>query len=118
MYLQDIERALENHPSPGESADNWYYWQNLVWDRPNPPGAIPTISITVPGLGEVSVVERVGGGEGEGDHMHIVFRVADSHVEHFFKKSGYYSSWDSSDWDGAFVEVHPREKTITVYEER
>jgi hypothetical protein len=36
--------------------------------------------------------------------------------ERFFKKVGYYDSWDSSNWDGDLTEVRPREKTVTVYE--
>lgn len=34
----------------------------------------------------------------------------------FFKKYGYYDSWESSAWDGSLTEVRPREKMITVYE--
>lgn len=33
----------------------------------------------------------------------------------FYRKVGYYDSWDSSDWDGKFVEVKPVEKTIIDY---
>lgn len=36
--------------------------------------------------------------------------------DRFFKKVGYYNSWDSSNWDGSLTEVRPREKTVTVYE--
>lgn len=36
--------------------------------------------------------------------------------DRFFKKVGYYDSWNDSSWDGGFVEVRQREKTVTVYE--
>lgn len=36
--------------------------------------------------------------------------------DRYFKKVGYYDSWNSSNWDGSITEVVPREKTITVYD--
>ena len=58
-----------------------------------------------------NVIEQVGG-EGQGDHMHVVFQVGDQ----LFKKSGYHVSHDGSYWDGPLEEVRPVEKTVTVYE--
>ena len=52
------------------------------------------------------------GGEGQGDHMHVVFRVGDQ----LFKKSGYHVSHDGSYWDGPLEEVKPVKKTVVVYE--
>ena len=52
------------------------------------------------------------GGEGLGDHAHVVIRVDDK----LFKIDGYYSSYDGTDWDTEWYEVKPAEKTITVYE--
>lgn len=34
----------------------------------------------------------------------------------FFKKMGYYDSWESSEWDGTLTEVVPVEKTVVTYE--
>lgn len=36
--------------------------------------------------------------------------------DRFFKKVGYYNSWESSDWDGSLIEVKPVTKTVIVYE--
>ncbi|QIN94157.1 hypothetical protein PP459_gp076 [Streptomyces phage Wakanda] len=42
----------------------------------------------------------------------LVFTVGDR----FFRKHGYYDSWEGGAWDGGLEEVRPREKMITVYE--
>jgi hypothetical protein len=71
----------------------------------------------VEGLMDLVVVEAVGG-EGEGDHCHVVLK-ATTHLGHeiYFKKDGYYSSWDGKNWeDGEFYHAIPRLKTITVYD--
>lgn len=52
------------------------------------------------------------GGEGQGDDIWFVIGIGDQ----FFRKSGYYASHYGTDWDGAFEEVRPVEKTVTVYE--
>ncbi|QIN94164.1 hypothetical protein PP459_gp069 [Streptomyces phage Wakanda] len=58
-------------------------------------------------------VDRVGGSEGEGDHMAVVFRIGDQ----LFEKTGYYNSWDSNDWEPDYYleEVEPYEVTVTRY---
>lgn len=35
--------------------------------------------------------------------------------DRFFKKVGYYDSWDSCSWDGNLFEVAPFEKTVIEY---
>lgn len=62
----------------------------------------------------LEIVEDVGGGEGDGDTRYLVFKLGSQ----FFRKDGYYASYDGSVWDGDFYEVFPREKTITVYEDK
>lgn len=42
----------------------------------------------------------------------MILQIGDS----FYKKVGYYNSWDRSNWDGNLTEVRPREKMVTVYE--
>jgi hypothetical protein len=71
----------------------------------------------VEGLASLVVVESVGG-EGQGDHCHVVLRaITNLNHEIYFKKDGYYSSWDGMNWDeGDFYHVIPRLKTITVYD--
>lgn len=73
--------------------------------------------LDVEDFGHIEVVETTGG-EGQGDHAHIVFKLTDvDGNESFYKVDGYYSSYDGVDWDGSdLYSVTPREKTITVYE--
>jgi hypothetical protein len=71
----------------------------------------------IPGLGKVTVVDRVGGYEDAGSYMHLVFKVIDfSGKESYYRKSGTYDSWDASVWDGPFVEVTATTKTVTTFE--
>lgn len=62
--------------------------------------------------GKVTCVEQFGG-EGQGDHQHVVVEFNGV----LLKNETYYSSWDDADWDWYNVhEVKPVEKTIVVYE--
>ncbi|AXH49315.1 hypothetical protein HWB76_gp086 [Streptomyces phage Blueeyedbeauty] len=65
------------------------------------------------GLGTAYSVDYEGGGEGQGENMWVVFRIGDQ----LFRKYGYYSSWDGSDWDGDLEEVEPYEVTVVRYRE-
>lgn len=58
------------------------------------------------------------GGEGQGDTAWIVVKATDGDTTKFFRKDGYYASYDGFTWDGDFAAVTPQEKTITVYEAR
>lgn len=63
------------------------------------------------GIGIAEMVEQEGG-EGEGDHAHIIFKIGDRH----FMKTGYYSSMDGFYWDdGSLFEVEPYEATVIKY---
>lgn len=65
--------------------------------------------------GEPVEIETVAGKapeEGGGEHVFVIIKAGDQ----FFRKTGYYMSHYGSDWDGDVTEVHPVEKTITVYE--
>jgi len=63
----------------------------------------------------VEQVDSKGGYEGGGEHMEVVLKITKDDDVKYVKVTGYYSSWDSSEWHAAkFVE--PKEKTITVYE--
>lgn len=73
--------------------------------------------LDVEGFGHLQVIDTTGG-EGQGDHAHIVFKLTeDDFTVRYYKVDGYYSSYDGVDWDGSdLYEVTPRERTITVYE--
>lgn len=57
-------------------------------------------------------VDRVGG-EDEGTHYHIVWKVVDVKGDSFFLMAlGYYSSWDATSWSDVY-EVVPYQKMVT-----
>ncbi|AVD99356.1 hypothetical protein SEA_BILLNYE_184 [Streptomyces phage BillNye] len=41
----------------------------------------------------------------------LLFKVG----EQYFRKYGYYNSWDSPEWDGRLVAVIPREVTVVKF---
>ena len=57
--------------------------------------------------------EEVGGYEGAGENTHYVFSLIDNRTEvkTSFKISGYYNSWDSTEWY-SFDIVEPKEITV------
>jgi len=57
------------------------------------------------------------GGEGHGEDIYMVFKTtdADGNVQ-YWRKDGYYASYDGSNWDGDFREVRPVERVVTYYE--
>lgn len=60
------------------------------------------------------LVAHVWGGEGEGSSIGFVLDLDGR----YFKVSGYYNSWVGTNWEDAeVVEVVPKQKVITVYEE-
>ena len=62
----------------------------------------------------LELVYQKGGGEGEGEHVEAVFKLDDT----FYKATWSYYSHYGYSWDGLeFVEVVPREKLVTVYDE-
>ncbi len=65
-------------------------------------------------VGGIEEVENCGG-EGEGDHCHVVICLVECDL--YLRADGYYASdygydWTSSKW----YEVRPIQKIITVYE--
>jgi hypothetical protein len=65
-------------------------------------------------LGTVKIVQTEGGSEGDGEHAHLVIQVERS--GQFFRKDGYYQSYDGLYLDGELREVHETTKTVKVYE--
>lgn len=104
-HIDDIESALARYESDWEVG--WYHWR----DTRNEPALVL-------GVGLVETVDDHGGGEGNGDETWVVVQVTDVETGDvtYYRKNGYYSSFDGTDWDGSFTEVTPSERTITVYE--
>lgn len=65
-------------------------------------------------FGEIEVVDEKGDCEGGGDYSMKVFHFKDHNC--FIKVTGFYSSYNGTDWDSDWKEVAPKEKLITVYE--
>lgn len=89
---------------------NWSEWQRRGADKP----------VTISGLGVANTIAIENGpydGDADGPTYVVVKLTSDAGVIRHFKKTGYYSSYDGTDWDGAFVEVFPKTKTITTFEE-
>jgi hypothetical protein len=103
---QQVQDALLSYvDKDGYEATSWSDWDYEITEG------------ELEGIGHVEVIENVGG-EGEGDHRHLVFHLtaADGDCQ-YFKLDGYYSSYGGTEWDSSDIyEVRPKQKTITVYE--
>lgn len=64
----------------------------------------------------IRCVKNVGGYEGSGEERWAVFSLEDETGIRYFRKDGYYASYDGTTWDGAFREVKPTERTVVFYE--
>lgn len=104
---EDFERYVDNEWS-FERSKGWVmyglhrFWEYL-WD-----GESESLETKYGTLTRVSIETDYDEGRQE---QTMIVRVGDR----FFKKIGYYDSWDSTDWDGKFVEVKPVEKTFIDY---
>lgn len=66
------------------------------------------------GFGKAEIVHEQGDTQGGGDYSCVVRYFEDHNV--YIQVTGYYSSYNGTDWDSTFTEVLPKQKTITVYE--
>lgn len=110
LPLYGIESRIEGHEFTGEgwggetyTDSGWHQWEDEL--------SLNEV-VEVADLGSVQVVDRQPGREGGGENIYIVFKVG----ERFFKKTGYYASYDGSNWDGSFTEVTPQDRVVTFYE--
>lgn len=107
-----VENALLSEEDDYGS-NGWFAWQDRAPYRED------TFSEPhdVAGLGQVEMAPTYAGHEGGAEDAELVFRITFPTGEvHHYKKHGYYSSYDGTDWDGDFHPVTPTQKTITVYE--
>lgn len=70
--------------------------------------------VTVNGF--TAKVEAEYGGEGQGEQFWVVVSISDGETTRYFRKDGWYASYDGGYLDGDTSEVVPREKTIVIYE--
>jgi hypothetical protein len=77
--------------------------------------------IGVKGLAlRAKVVYANGGGEGGGDHVERVLSIIDEKDEAIYhlRITGFYSSYNGTDWDDEWEEVEPYEVTVTKYKKK
>ncbi|QBP33232.1 hypothetical protein SEA_BRUTONGASTER_10 [Gordonia phage BrutonGaster] len=73
--------------------------------------------LKIPGIGLATLEESHGGFEGAGESMWMVFKIADDEGNvRYFRREGWYASYDGGHYDGPTVEVRPAEKVVTVFE--
>lgn len=66
---------------------------------------------------DIEIVEKVGGGEGGGSAASRVYKVTttvDDEV-HYFQLTGFYDSYNGTEWDNELVEVFPHQVVVTKY---
>jgi hypothetical protein len=56
------------------------------------------------------------GGEGDGDQYWVVISISDGTTTRYFRKDGYYASYDGGYLDGDTREVKPAERLVVFYE--
>ena len=89
-----------------EAEVSWWSWEDV------PERGVKVIT----GVGPVTMVAKhTQGREYMGDDyqpLFMVFSIGDK----FYRKNGHSDSYGETSWDGAFTEVQPAEKIVTVYE--
>ena len=110
--LSEIESKLQGYR--GNPEDDWYdeddetSWSTWAYEYDKE---------TVPGLGLVEVLDTYKGGEGGGEEALLVFYITpEDGTEPFHVSiSGYYASYNGTEWDGDLVQVEPRQVSVTQY---
>jgi hypothetical protein len=121
---KDLEDYIQSELIDNESGEA--YWDELrtvLEDGGFTPWKGDRIDIKPFPHGKVLVEDdEETGGEGSQESIYIVFSVEsyDNHPfneggKRYFRKQGYYASYDGSNWDGDFHEVWPKQKEITVW---
>lgn len=64
-------------------------------------------------VGEVEIVYEVGDCEGGGDHSEVVVHFKEHNI--FLKATGFYSSYNGTEWNSKITQVVPYEKVVTFY---
>ena len=110
--IEDVKLALAQWTqaeiswrSPEDWDEDEIDWTEASWDLRSEDHAYETA------FGKLWVVDREGGSD-QGSYAHVVFTVDGLR---FFRKTGFYSSYEGYDWDGSFREVEAKQETITVY---
>lgn len=132
--IAELDEAIENEESDWEGS--WFEFQDQLesgWGyEPVPEGTegarvrYGVLSkyvekdkpgLDIPGIGYAIQLDQYGG-EDQGTSLWLVFQVTDEDGEtRYFKRNGWYQSWQGGEYDGPTIEVQAVEKLVTVYEE-
>lgn len=70
---------------------------------------------TVDGI-HIKLIDSEGGIEGGGEYAHRIWTVNEgSKILSHIRVTGYYSSWEGTDWSGDWTFVYPRETIVIKY---
>lgn len=106
-----VEQALDKWIKSQPQVEEEYYNRKQMadfyfdWYGDNNP------RVELDGLGMLEFVETTPEDPGDGKYFGSVWKLGNQ----YFVKDGYYSSWDSSEFDGAFHEVKQAEVKQTVW---
>jgi hypothetical protein len=106
-FANEFEQYVSNKwmlPGKHYNLHGMYSFYSSLWDG--------EASVLKTPYGDVRSIHTSTDYEDGLEQRIMIIQVGDR----YFRKIGYYNSWDSSNWDGELVEVRPREKTVTVYE--
>jgi hypothetical protein len=98
------ERYVDKN-SPGTEYDTASLWQHIKYEGES--GSVDGLS---------AKVEAQHGGEGQGDQYWVVISISDGLTTRYFRRDGWYASYDGGYLDTDTFEVKPAEKVVTVYE--
>lgn len=127
---KDLEDYIQSELIDNESGEAyWDEMRTVLEDGGFTPWKGDRIDIKPFPHGKVLVEDdEETGGEGSQESIYIVFSVEEKlsipegwekaglePCKRYFRKQGYYASYDGSTWDGDFHEVWPKKKEITVW---
>lgn len=120
ITVQEVENLLIGSREYDEFGDDDY--EELSWGHWLHEGTGDFEKISPSLLART--VKTVGGYEGGGEYVEMVIEVRPTiesrevwyPASRFFKKLGFYTSFNGTDFDGEFFEVFPKQRTVTVYE--
>lgn len=113
QFQEVLENGVEYEYTPwnGTESETESYDENDFWHEAEDGGPY-----VIPGFGTLAYVDGEHGGEGSAEHIWQVWSVTDDEGnKQYFQKTGYYASYDGSNWDGSLYEVEPFEKTVTAW---
>ena len=72
---------------------------------------------TKPCNGYTITIEDSFGGEGQGDEMWAVYAIKKENLKEIYVRvSGYYDSWNGTEWNGELEVVEPKNVTVVQWE--